>query len=158
LKMKVKVKNGSERRALLQFKKYVRSQGLKWTQQRELIGSLFLSKRCHLSAQEVYDEVRKKDSRVGYSTVYRTLKLAVDAGLVSERRFGPDETLFEPATEEKHHDHLICKKCGRIIEFENAKIEDLQKEVAREKNFEIRERRLVLYGYCSKCHQRRRRQ
>lgn len=156
--MTVKVNNSSERAALLQLKKYVRSQGLKWTQQRELIAYLFLKKRSHLSVEELYDEAKKKDPKVGYSTVYRTLKLIVSAGLAGERRFGRNQTLFEAAVRSEHHDHLICKKCGRIIEFENARIEDLQKEVAREKNFEIREHRLVLYGYCSKCHQRRRRQ
>lgn len=155
--MKVKVKKSSERAALLQLKEYVRSQGLKWTRQRELIASLFLKRRTHLSAEKLYDGVRKKNPKIGYSTVYRTLKLIVDSGLASERRFGAGETLFEPVAEDEDHDHLICMKCGRIIEFENAKIEGLQKEVARSKDFEIREHRLVLYGYCSKCRQRKRR-
>jgi len=153
--MKIKINKGDKITQVEIFREYVRGKGLKWTQQRELIASLFLGKRSHLSADQLYARARKKDPKVGYSTVYRTLKLIVDAGLGSERKFGAEEALFEPAVTGEHHDHLICLRCGKIVEFENAKIEDLQKEVASTRDFEIRRHRLILYGYCGKCRRQR---
>lgn len=153
--MKVKINKNRRLGAVEIFHEYIRARGLKWTRQRELIASLFLSKKSHLSAERLYALARKRDPNVGYSTVYRTLRLIVDAGLGSEREFGTDEALFEPAVMGEHHDHLICMKCGAIIEFENTRIEELQKDVARIKDFEIMEHWLVLYGYCGRCRRQR---
>ena len=133
------------------MKKHARARGLKWTQQRELIASTFFSQDSHVSAEQLHEVVRKRDPRVGHSTVYRTLKLIVNAGLGSERTFREQKALFEPEAAGEHHDHIVCIKCGKIQEFENASIERLQNEVAKEEGFEIRDHRLVLYGYCSKC-------
>ena len=107
-----------------------------------------------VSAEQLYAQVRKRYPRIGYSTVYRTLKLLVGAGLGSESKFGADEALFEPMVKGEHHDHLVCMSCGKIVEFENPKIEELQNGVARTNDFEIRMHRLVVYGYCSKCREK----
>jgi Fur family ferric uptake transcriptional regulator len=130
---------------------YLHRKGLKFTQQREEIAGTFLRAEKHLSAEELYRRIRRRHPEVGLSTVYRTLKLLVDAGLASRRDFGDGITRYEPRSGEGHHDHLICVRCGAIIEFENRKIEALQKEVAALNEFTVTRHRLEIYGYCSKC-------
>lgn len=124
--------------------------GLKRTRQRSLVVSTFFGLGRHMSAHDLYREVRKKDSRIGLVTVYRTLKLLREAGLVEERRFKREFALFE-ATPHRHHDHMICTRCGKIVEFENGEIEALQERMARRVGFRILSHKLELYGRCRGC-------
>jgi Fur family ferric uptake transcriptional regulator len=133
---------------------YLRHKGLKITQQRESIAQVFLDSSHHLSAEELYRQVREMHPEVGLSTVYRTLKLLVEAGLASRREFGEGITRYEPVAGGEHHDHLICVNCGAIIEFENQKIEELQREVAQQHRFSVLRHKLELYGTCEKCRRR----
>lgn len=133
---------------------YLRHKGLKVTHQREEIARTFLRSTRHLSAEELYRQIQKIHPEVGLSTIYRTLKLLVEAGLASQREFGDGITRYEPVAGGRHHDHLICVNCGAIIEFQNQKIEELQKEVAENKNFTVLQHKLELYGYCEKCRRR----
>ena len=133
------------------FQGYLHDKGLKSTRQRDDIVSFFLQKDKHFSVEELYREIQKRDPQIGYATVYRTLKLLVEAGLATECQFSGGVTRFEPVHKGEHHDHLICLKCGKIIEFENDKIEQLQTKVAREHNFKLTNHKCILYGYCSKC-------
>jgi Fur family ferric uptake transcriptional regulator len=110
-----------------------------------------LTLKGHTSAEDLLTQVRKKDKRVGLTTIYRTLKLLTQCGLAVERKFNRQKTLFEPAQLGRHHDHLICLGCGRIMEFENKAIETLQENVAREHTFFISHHVLELYGYCRDC-------
>src|SRR5678815_2914874 len=84
--------------------------------------------RDSVSIDELLTRVRKRNKRVGYATVYRTLKLLVDCGLALQRQFGDGQARYEVAGE--HHDHLICAKCGLILEFEDDEIERLQDKIA----------------------------
>jgi Fur family ferric uptake transcriptional regulator len=156
MKMNVKVKKREKDLYLQRLKGLVRARGLKWTKQRQLIASVFMGQRSHVSAEELYDRIKKEDASVGYSTVYRTLKLIVSVGLASERKFRTEEAVFEPELGSEHHDHLVCLECGRIVEFENRNIEELQREVARANDFRIERHMLVLFGYCSRCRRNRR--
>ncbi len=133
------------------FHNYLRGKGLKSTHQRDDIVSIFLKENKHFSVEELYRKLQKIDPQIGQATVYRTLKLLVDAGLATECQFSDGFTRFEPVHQGEHHDHLVCLKCGKIIEFENDKIEQQQKKVAREHNFKLANHKCVLYGYCSKC-------
>lgn len=130
---------------------YLRHKGLKVTQQRQKIAQIFLGSPHHLSAEELYRQIQKTHPQVGLSTVYRTLKLLVEAGLASRREFGDGITRYEPVNKGKHHDHLVCVRCGAIIEFENQKIEELQREVAQEHQFTVLRHKLEFYGHCQKC-------
>ena len=130
---------------------YLRHRGLKVTHQREEIAQTFLDSTRHLSAEELYRLIQKGHPEMGLSTIYRTLKLLVEAGLASQREFGDAITRYEPVAGGRHHDHLICVNCGAIIEFQNQKIEELQKEVAENNNFTVLQHKLELYGYCEKC-------
>ena len=133
------------------FNRYLEEKGLKVTHQREQIVGVFFEAGTHLSGEELYQRVKKRNPKVGYSTVYRTLKLLVKADLATQRQFGDGQSRFEPVSKKEHHDHLICLKCGRIIEFENDNIEKSQKQVAKKKDFEIVKHKLELYGYCRRC-------
>jgi Fur family transcriptional regulator, ferric uptake regulator len=133
------------------FKEYVKSQGLRQSAQRDLIADTFLTNRGHRSMEELLAEARKKDPRIGLTTVYRTLKLLTRCGLAAERKFNRQVSYFEPIPKGKHHDHLICLDCGRIMEFENPAIESLQISVAKEHHFSITHHILELYGYCRDC-------
>lgn len=133
------------------FRKYIAEQGLKSTQQREIILDEFLTAGDHLSTEELYLRIREKHPHIGYATVYRTLKLFSECGIAEEHNFGDGQTRYESVVGEEHHDHLICTKCKKIIEFEDSRIEELQAEVARQHNFKILDHRLELYGLCSDC-------
>jgi Fur family ferric uptake transcriptional regulator len=138
-------------KATEQLSVYLAGQGLKSTRQRDRILDVFVSAGRHLSAEELYLLIRKTDRRIGYATVYRTLKLLAGAGLAHERRFEDGITRFEYDAAEGHHDHLICTRCGRIIEFENEQIEDLQLRVAKKNRFQVQTHKLELYGLCEGC-------
>ncbi len=136
------------------LRQYLRHRGLKVTQQREEIAQIFLGSKRHISAEQLHQQIREIYPKVGLSTVYRTLKLLVEAGLASQRRLGERITRFEPVAGDEHHDHFICINCGAIIEFENQDLEDLQEEVAKKHKFTILRHNLELYGYCQKCRRR----
>ncbi len=103
-------------RVLLQA--YMNKKGLRSTDQRKLIVETFFESDNHVSIEELLAQVRAKDPRVGYATVYRTLKLLAECGVANERRFGDGLTRYELADDTNHHDHLICIDCGDITEFE----------------------------------------
>jgi len=137
------------------FKEYVKSHGLRQSAQRDLVADTFLSHQGHSSSEELLAAVRKKDPKIGLTTVYRTLKLLTRCGLAAERKFNRNTSYFEAIPQGKHHDHLICLECGRILEFENPTIESLQALVAQEHRFIISHHILELYGYCRDCAQQR---
>ncbi len=130
---------------------YLSGPGLKATRQRDQILKVFSAAGRHMSAEELYLLVRKSAPGTGFATVYRTLKLLTSAGLADERRFDDGITRYEYKATEDHHDHLICTKCGKIIEFENKKIEELQEYVAKRNQFLVQSHRMELYGLCEHC-------
>ena len=125
--------------------------GMRVTSQRALVIEIIRQGGGHLDADEIYRRARQKEPRLSLSTVYRTLKLLVKAGLATERQFGDGFTRFEPVHREEHHDHLICINCGKIVEFKDDRIEELQNGVAGKHNFRVTDHKLELYGYCNRC-------
>ncbi|MEM9173598.1 MAG: transcriptional repressor [Myxococcota bacterium] len=128
---------------------YLEKNHLKQTKQRELILQTFLEANRHVTSEDLYQAVRRDHANIGYTTVYRTMKLLVEAGLATERHFDDGITRYE--IEHEHHDHLVCIKCGKIQEFECEEIEDRQNEVAVEYGFEVLRHRHELYGHCAAC-------
>ncbi len=139
----------SEKKELL--KNYMEEKGLKSTSQREDIVNLFFKTNTHISLEELLKKVRRKNPRVGYATVYRTMRLLTECGLALERQFGDNQTRYEHLPDDSHHDHLICVKCGKIAEFANQRIEELQRDVAEKKGFKVIKHKMELYGLCSSC-------
>jgi Fur family ferric uptake transcriptional regulator len=134
-----------------QFKALISGGGLKATKQREEIFSIFLGSRGHQNLAQIYARVVKVNPRIGYTTVYRTLKLLTRLGLATQRKFADGETRYEPASDGSHHDHLICLHCGAIIEFEDKGLETLQNTIAHRYRFQPFHHRMELYGLCSGC-------
>lgn len=132
------------------FKKIIREIGLKVTQQRLVILEQILAGRKHITAQEVYELVSQQAPEIGFATVYRFLRTLTENGFVTEVRMRGLPARYEWASKE-HHDHLTCVECGKICEFENDQIEELQKKIARELGFELTDHILELYGRCSDC-------
>jgi Fur family ferric uptake transcriptional regulator len=130
---------------------YMAKKGLRGTDQRRIIVETFFKAQNHVSIEELLAQVRAQDPRVGYATVYRTLKLLTECGVAYERRFGDGLTRYELADETAHHDHLICMECGDIQEFEEPRIEEIQDEVARRYGFVLRSHKHEMYGVCPKC-------
>ncbi|UCC11919.1 MAG: transcriptional repressor [candidate division WOR-3 bacterium] len=151
--MKVNFKNKS---ALDQFKLEKYKRGLKTSKKRSYIVQYFLAADRHYSIEELYDELRAEHPRIGYSTVYRTMKLLTECGLASERNFADGVARFEPIHRTHHHDHLICTGCGKIIEFTNRNIERLQQTIARKYKFVTASHKLELYGLCAACQKKKR--
>ena len=130
---------------------YLKKKNLKWSRQREFVADLFYSTPRHVTTEELYRIAQKKFPEIGYSTVHRTLKLLSECGLASEIRFNDRYTRFEKVQKDRHHDHLICTECGKILAFECEKIEKMQDQIARERNFEVTSHRMQLYGICREC-------
>ena len=137
------------------FRQWIKEQGLKATSQREDIAQVFFAANRHISVEELYSEVRQVNPRVGYATVYRTMKLLIECGLATEQHFTDGQARFENVEEEHHHDHIICERCGRIIEFVHPQIEQLQEKVAREYGFLATNHKMEIYGICQECREGR---
>ncbi len=132
------------------FKEHLRQQGLKSTAQRDDIAHVFFASNRHISVEELYNEVKRVNPRIGYATVYRTMKLLTECGLAVERHFRDGEARYEKEAGH-HHDHLICERCGKIVEFEEDRIEALQAEVAERLGFRFTGHKMELYGLCRDC-------
>ena len=135
-----------ERRTLA---RYLEEHNLKQTKQRDAILEVFLEASGHITSEDLHARVRNAHPGIGYTTVYRTMKLLCDAGLAAERNFDDGITRYEIAHE--HHDHLVCVKCGKIIEFECRMIENTQEEIAARYEFRVLRHRHELYGHCAGC-------
>jgi Fur family ferric uptake transcriptional regulator len=133
------------------FLEHIQKAGLRRTGQRDLILEIFLSTERHLTSEDLYWLVQKKDSSVGHTTVYRTLKLLTEAGLAREVRFGDNKTYYEHHYNHEHHDHMICTECGRVIEFFSQEIESLQDAMAEKFHFLPTHHSLRMWGICSEC-------
>ncbi|MFO0637395.1 MAG: transcriptional repressor [Nannocystaceae bacterium] len=131
-----------------QFHAYLTKKGLKSTRQRDVIALKFFSAGGHVSIEDLLALARAEYPRVGYATVYRTLKLLTECGLAAERRFGEGHTMYETAGDSAHHDHLICVECGFVLEFHSEEIEREQERVARSFGFNVIRHRHELYGLC----------
>lgn len=124
----------------------LRKAGLKVTLPRvKILQILENSQDRHLSAEDVYKALLEADDDVGLATVYRVLTQFEQAGLVERHNFDGGHSVFELDNGE-HHDHLVCNATGRVIEFHNDKIEQLQEQIAKELGFELTGHSLVLYG------------
>lgn len=137
---------------------YMSKKGLRTTEQRKLIVNTFFETEAHATIEELLHLVRQHDPKVGYATVYRTMKMLAEGGMANELHFGDGATRYEVADDDAHHDHLICEECGHIVEFEEPLIEEMQERIAAQYGFEITHHKHELYGRCKDkpaCNERR---
>ena len=119
--------------------------GMRMTEQRRVIAEVLSIAEDHPDVEEVYRRASKIDDRISIATVYRTVRLFEDAGILEKHDFRDGRARYEQASEE-HHDHLIDLQSGEVIEFRNEDIEKLQEFVARELGYKLVDHRLELYG------------
>ena len=133
------------------FRAWLRERELPVTAQRMAIADILLSADRHLSAEEVAEALAARGSRAGTATVYRTIDVLVESGLVVERDFGEGFRRFEPARDQPQHEHLICTACGRVEEFEDAQLDAMTERAAAERGFSRERHRLMIFGVCATC-------
>ena len=122
-----------------------KEKGMKMTEQRRTIARVLSAADDHPDVEEVYRRAGKMDPRISIATVYRTVRLFEEANIIERHDFGDGRSRYEEATDE-HHDHLIDIQTGKIIEFQNIEIEELQKEIAGKHGMRLVGHRLELYG------------
>ena len=133
------------------FIDYLQANKLKLTPHRELILETFLENEGHRSVEDIYHTVKAIDPRIGYTTVYRMMKLMIRCGLAREIELADGITRYEHLFNHEHHDHLICMECGNSIEFYNPEIEALQDAASAQLGFKVLDHKLQIYGVCSNC-------
>lgn len=134
------------------YDNFILTNRLKSSKRRNLIFNHITQIQGHFTADEIYQALFKIDPEIGIATVYRTIRLLVDCGVLMEHRFGEKKGFFEVIDmNSKHHDHLICIACGKIIEFESDIINDDKQRIAKRHQFQIKSHKLEIYGVCSEC-------
>ena len=119
--------------------------GMRMTEQRRVIAGVLETAVDHPDTEELYNRASKIDARISISTVYRTVALFEDAGIIERHDFRDGRARYEPAPE-SHHDHLIDMKTGQVIEFHSEEIEALQEVISRRLGYKLVDHRLELYG------------
>jgi len=133
------------------FKDFLLQQNLKWTPQRKLILEVFLSLDGHIEVDELHKKIRAQFPELGIATIYRTLKLLVDCGLVEAHSFQNGKKVYERLFRVRHHDHLICTRCQKMVEFEHPLIEKYQLQICEEYGFTLKSHKMELLGICRDC-------
>ena len=133
------------------FRQALRERGLAATRQRLTIADVVFATHVHFTPDELFARVRRRDPRIGRVTVYRTLHVLAEAGLVEKQPVRREVLAYEHVTGHAHHDHMVCLQCGRIIEFSSPLIEQVQAETANRYGFQTVRHRHTLLGYCRKC-------
>ena len=133
------------------FLNSLKEKSLRATKERMTLLEEIMKTRGHFDSEELYDKIRSKGLKISRATIYNTLNVLVECGLISKYRFGENHARFEKAIGRPRHDHLICLECGDIIEFVNEKLDAIQKEVCEEKKFKLQNATLQIFGICAKC-------
>lgn len=139
------------REAEKKFENYLRTQGLKFTPQRRLILKKVFTTHHHFEADDLYIAFREERIRLSRATIYRTIPLLVKSGLIREVELGENHAHYEHTWGHGHHDHLICVRCGEVVEFCDDSIERLQNNVCSKHGFQAQSHNLEIKGYCSTC-------
>lgn len=127
------------------LEKLCAEKGLRMTEQRRTIARVLSLADDHPDAEELHRRANEVDKTISLATVYRTVKLFEDSGIIESHDFGDGRARYEEVSDE-HHDHLIDVKSGRVIEFQNEEIERLQEEIAAKLGYRLVDHRLELYG------------
>ena len=133
------------------FSEFLQKKTLKLTSQRRSILKEAIEAKGHFSADQLLEYAKREDPTISKATVYRTLALLTDSRLLEEQDFGDGKKLYERAEGRRHHDHLVCIQCGKIIEFENDEIEKLQDGEAKRYQFRVVYHSHKLFGFCAGC-------
>jgi len=137
---------------LEQFKQLLRKNNLKFTKQREVILSTLYNHEGHFTPEEIYQIIKSEnpDLNTGIATIYRTLSLLENANIATSISFGTQGKKYELGVK-AHHDHIICTKCGKILEFFDESIEKKQEKIAKSLGFKMEDHIMKIFGICPEC-------
>jgi Fur family ferric uptake transcriptional regulator len=135
------------------FREYIRHRGLRRTPEREQVLAEIFRHRGHFDVDELYVKLRQKGVKVSRASIYRSLPLFIDCGLIREVDFSQGHWHYEPIYGQAHHSHLLCLGCGKTVEFEEPGLRALEKRLARRHGFRIKGHQLKVEGYCANCRQ-----
>ena len=136
------------------FLEFARSRGLRLTSQRMIIIDTIFATEDHFTAEQLFERVRAKDAAIGRATIYRTLRLLTESGLLQDVDLGKDQKYYDPNyILHPNHNHIICEDCDRVLEFENPRLEELENEIIRDLGFEIRSQRIQITAHCEQLKQ-----
>jgi Fur family ferric uptake transcriptional regulator len=133
------------------FEDFLRARGLRMTRERIAVFDEIYSLHGHIDAEAVWRSLRDGGAKVSRATVYRNLELLVASGLVRKQRLGGRRHLYEHLHRGQRHDHLVCRECGRVVEFLSPAIEALQREICRAHHFSPGDHNLQIQGVCLSC-------
>ena len=141
--------NAGSKCAKARFIDFLAQKNLRLTAQRQAIVNSAFSTRQHFTAEQLLDWSRRRDKAVSRATVYRTLPLLTESGLVREMDFGKNYKFYDPNyAEHPHHNHIICQDCDRIVEFDSARIEKLENQISHRLGFSVKAHRLQITASC----------
>lgn len=133
------------------FFDYLRARGLRATAERRLLIREIFAHHGHLDAESILRAVRKRGLSISRATVYRNLELLVESGLANKVRLAGRRYLYEHVHRGQSHDHLACRRCGRMVEFQSPGITALLGEICRAHSFDGKENQLQILGLCERC-------
>lgn len=148
-------KNAVVEKDLNHFLMLMDQKGLNTTKQRVNIAKVFFCMADHHSLEEIYSEVHKTYPSIGQTTVYRTIKLMCEVGLAKELHVGEGFARYEVNIAKQHHDHLVCKECGKTVEFTMPEVEKIQMEIAQQHGFTLLDHHHILLGICGACQKKK---
>jgi Fe2+ or Zn2+ uptake regulation protein len=128
----------------------LRSSGHRLTRQRKLVLEILQDSREHLDADMIYNRAKARDPNIGIATIYRSLALLKEAGLVQEHRLGENHGHFE-TTQSRPHYHFTCLKCGKVVEFESPQVMKAARQLCKNEGLQVTQVQLHLSGCCSEC-------
>lgn len=134
-----------------QFQYYLQRNNFKYTKERKEVLKAIATLRRHFHAEDIHQQIKKQRSNVSLATVYRTVPLLINSGLITETLYDGGRAVYEKIYNKPHHDHLVCLRCGKIIEFTYPDVEKIQKNICQIYSFLPIEHRLEIKGYCQDC-------
>ncbi|HEU5170674.1 MAG TPA: Fur family transcriptional regulator [Gemmatimonadales bacterium] len=136
------------------FRRHLRDRHLPVTRQRDVVAQTVLLSDEHLSVEGIQRRLGERGERVGLATIYRTLEVLVESGLVRAHDFGEGFKRYEPMAQQAGHEHLICVRCGKVVEFQNERLERMLPIIADEYAFQHQRHRVEIHGVCPDCRRR----
>lgn len=133
------------------FREYLRHHGLKYTPERHTLLQEVLGNPEHFEAEQLLISLRQAGKRVAKATIYRTLPLLVECGIINQVQFGDSMARYEHTFGQDPHDHMVCRRCRRIIEFDSSEVLRLRDELCRHFRFEPLSHRFQIAGLCAQC-------
>lgn len=134
------------------FVEYLGSRKLKLTRERKTVLEEIFLRRGHLEAEDLSHNLRKKKKRASRATIYRTLELLVESGIVRKVDLGHGHSHYELILDHPHHEHMICVNCGKVIEFSDKTVEKTLNRLCKKEKFEQTAHRFQIFGYCDRCY------